>query len=192
LALLAASGRAATSDSRSGSTSDPLWLPPDLAALLPSGPVALRRERILCDEPAPSGEPETVEIDEELATEGMPVPSLLGLAQADYRALAWLCWAVGLDRLALPEAMAPPPDLAAAMKMIVRRHWRVNDRLTTGGLLALTNRIPGFVWEGIDIDAVPTHLVQTVAAEYIAMRSMFLWLVSPETLSPFQDDLRDA
>ena len=44
----------------------------------------------------------------------------------------------------------------------------------------------------MDIDAVPTHLVGTVAAEYVAARSMFLWLISPETLTPFQDDLRDA
>jgi hypothetical protein len=68
----------------------------------------------------------------------------------------------------------------------------VNDKLTTGGLLALTNRIPGFTWQGLDLDVVPTHLVPTIAAEYLAARSVFLWLVSPETLSPFQDDLRDA
>jgi hypothetical protein len=30
------------------------------------------------------------------------------------------------------------------------------------------------------------------AAEYVAVRSMFLWLVSPDSMSPFQDDIRDA
>ena len=175
-----------------GAAPAPPWLPPDLFALLPDGPVALRRERILCDEPTDGGERDTVEVDEEVATDGLPVPVLLGLAQADFGALAWLCWAVGLEGFAVPDAIRPPAELGAAMKMIVRRHWRANDRLTTGGLLALTNRIPGFSWQGIDIDAVPTHLVQTVAAEYSAARSMFLWLVSPDTLTPFQDDLRDA
>jgi hypothetical protein len=168
------------------------WIPPDVSALLPDGPVPLRRERIVCDEPSATGEPETVEIDEELATDGVAVPVLLGQAQADYGALAWLCWAAGLGRLSLPDTVSPPDELGAAVKMIVRRHWRANDRLTTGGLLALTNRIPGFVWQGMDIDAVPTHLVGTVAAEYVAARAMFLWLVSPDTQTPFQDDLRDA
>lgn len=175
-----------------GAGPEPIWLPPDLSALLPEGPVTLRRERIICDESSAGGEPDTVELDEQLATEGLGVPVLLGLAQADYGALAWLCWSVGLDRVALPETLAPRPELGAAMKMIVKRHWRVNDKLTTGGLLALTNRIPGFAWQGLDLDVVPTHLVQTIAAEYGAARSMFLWLVSPETLSPLQDDLRDA
>jgi hypothetical protein len=175
-----------------GAAAEPIWMPPDLSTLLPDGPVPLRRERITCDEPSPSGELETVEIDEELATDGIGVPVLLGLAQADYGALVWLCWAVGLGGPTLPTAVSPPDELGAAMKMIVRRHWRANDRLTTGGLLALTNRIPGFVWQGMDIDAVPTHLVGTIAAEYVAARAMFLWLVSPDTETPFQDDLRDA
>ena len=49
-----------------------------------------------------------------------------------------------------------------------------------------------FTWEGMDIDAVPPHFVSTVVAEYLAVRSMFLWLASPDTLSPFQDDIRQA
>jgi len=84
-----------------------------------------------------------------------------------------------------------PADLAPAMQMIVRRTWRIKDRMSTGGLLARSQGVPGFDWQGIDIDALPPHLIDTVASEYLAVRSMFLWLAS-DALTPFQDDLRDA
>jgi antitoxin component YwqK of YwqJK toxin-antitoxin module len=178
---------------------EPGWMPPDPSALLPDGEVALRKERVACDpEPAPDGgdappgEPDFIEIDEELATDGLTVTALLAVAHADWNALCWLCWAAGLDRVALPVEVAPPDTLAVAMQMAVKRHWRAHDRTTTGGLLALSNGVPGFTWEGMDIDAVPPHFVSTVVAEYLAVRSMFLWLASPDTLSPFQDDIRQA
>jgi len=176
------------------------WLPPDVSHLLPSGAVDLRRETVECepDESDPaavdgSGEPtpETVEIDERLVTDGVSVPVLLGTAHADWAALSWLCWGVGLDRVALPGEVAVPADLAPAMQMIVRRTWRIKDRMSTGGLLARSQGVPGFDWQGIDIDALPPHLIDTVASEYLAVRSMFLWLAS-DALTPFQDDLRDA
>jgi hypothetical protein len=172
------------------------WLPPDVSALLPAGPRTLRRESIPCepeegeDAIAGAGAPETIEIDEEIATDALGIPALLALAQADYVALAWLCWATGLDRVALPESIHPPETLAAAMKMVVERDWRASDQLRTRGLLALTNGVSGFEWQGMDIAAVPAHFVEMVAAEYLAARSMFLWLASPDALSPFQDDLR--
>ena len=80
-----------------------------------------------------------VEINEEIATAGLGVPALLSEAQADWGALCWLCWSVGLDRVALPEVLAEPPLFAVAMKTIVTRCWRAQDRLKTGGLLARAN-----------------------------------------------------
>jgi hypothetical protein len=103
-----------------------------------------------------------------------------------------LCWSVGLDGVALPEATVEPPLFAVAMKMIVTRTWRAQDRLATGGLLARANGVAGFEWQGIDIDALPQHLARAAAEEYTAARSVFLWLASPEVVSPFQRDLRDA
>jgi len=179
------------------------WLPPDVSHLLPSGAVDLRHETVECepDESDPAAldnedgqheqTPDTVEIDERLATDGAGVPVLLATARADWAALSWLCWAAGLDRVALPDTMQAPADLALAMQMIVRRTWRIKDRMTTGGLLARSQGVPGFDWQGIDIDALPTHLIDAAAAEYLAVRSMFLWLAS-DALTPFQDDLRDA
>ncbi len=175
-----------------GTGATPVWLPPDLSALLPRGPVALRREKVSIE----LGDGETAEmaeaeIIEEIATDGLGVPALLAEAQADWGALSWLCWSVGLDRVALPEALAEAPLFAVAMKTIVTRCWRAQDRLKTGGLLARANGVPGFAWQGIDIDALPQHLAQAAAEEYLRARSVFLWLADPEAVSPFQVDLRD-
>ncbi|HVV49263.1 MAG TPA: hypothetical protein VHO06_06380, partial [Polyangia bacterium] len=173
-----------------GPAASPLWLPPELPALLPGGPVMLRRARLAVD--LGEGEIVEAEVDEATATDGSGVPALLGEAQADWAALGWLCWSVGLDRVALPEAVAEPPLFAVAMKTIVTRCWRAQDRLTTGGLLARANGVPGFVWEGQEIDALPQQLAQVVAEEYLRARAVFLWLASPEVVSPFQIDLRNA
>jgi hypothetical protein len=99
---------------------------------------------------------------------------------------------VGLDRVALADAVSAPGALATAMQTIVHRTWRIKDRLATGALLSRSRGIPGFDWQGVDIDTLPRRLAEMAAAEYVTVRSMFLWLVSPDALSPYQDDLRDA
>ena len=78
------------------------------------------------------------------------------------------------------------------MRAIVQRHWRADDRVKTGGLLALGKGVPGFEWRGFAVDDMPAHVLLAVLAELLAVRSMFLWLLSPGTMSPFQDDIRDA
>jgi hypothetical protein len=171
------------------------WWPPETSHLLPSGPVALRRETITCDpdpDAAADATPETIELDEELVTAGAAVPTLLAAAHADWAALSWLCWGVGLRDVGLPDGVEPPADLAAAMKLFVRRTWRIKDRLGSGSLISRSQGVPGFEWQGVDIDALPRHLAEVAAAEYVAVRSMFLWLAGPDALSPFQDDIRDA
>ena len=172
-----------------GTDATPVWLPPDLSPLLPGGPVALRREKVTVD--LGEGEMAEAEIIEELVTDGLGVPALLSEAQADWGALCWLSWSVGLERVALPESLAEPPLFAVAMKTIVTRCWRAQDRLKTGGLLARANGVPGFAWQGIDVDALPQHLAQAAAEDYLRARSVFLWLADPEAVSPFQTDLRD-
>ena len=104
-----------------------------------------------------------------------------------------VCWAVGLDRVALPDAVSAPGELASAMQMIVHRTWRHQGPARVRGACCRVRRgVPGFEWQGVDIDALPRRLAEMAAAEYVTVRSMFLWLVSPDALSPFQDDLRDA
>jgi hypothetical protein len=52
--------------------------------------------------------------------------------------------------------------------------------------------VVGFEWQGLDIDALPQHLAPVVAEEYTSVRSLSLWLATPEVISPFRGDLRDA
>jgi hypothetical protein len=155
----------------------------------------LRRAKVTVElsqnETAETAETAEVEINEEIVTEGLGVPALLSEAQADWGALSWLCWSAGLERVALPDALVEPPLFAVAMKTIVTRCWRAQDRLKTGGLLARANGVPGFEWQGTDVDALPQHLAQTAAEEYLRARSLFLWLADPDAVSPFQVDLRD-
>ncbi|HEY4395589.1 MAG TPA: hypothetical protein VGP64_16075 [Polyangia bacterium] len=175
-----------------GADAAPAWLPPDLSALLLDGPVELRQARVAVEAGGPDEGPSEVEIDERLESAGLGAPALLAEAQADWGALSWICWSVGLDRVALPESIAEPALFAVAMKTIVTRCWRAQDKVTTGGLLARSHRVPGFGWQGVDIDALPPQLAQSVAEEYIRVRSAFLWLASPDVVSPFQVDLRDS
>ncbi|HVV17179.1 MAG TPA: hypothetical protein VHH90_08250 [Polyangia bacterium] len=172
-----------------GPRPDVPWLPPDLGALLPEGPIALGHERT---SPPPEAEdPSPVEVDERLDAAGLTVPALLTEAQADWSALCWLCWSVGLDALALPSEIAERPLMPVAMQTIVTRCWRVQDQLKTGGFLAHCSGVSGFRWHGLDIDGIQPHLARIIAEEYLRVRAMFLWLASPDVVSPFQVDLRN-
>jgi hypothetical protein len=74
--------------------------------------------------------------------------------------------------------------------MAVARFWRAQDRLSTGGLIARSQGVAGFQWEGFDIDTMPQRFAEIAATEYLELRSLFLWLASADNLSPFQSDLR--
>jgi hypothetical protein len=158
--------------------------------------LALERRTVTIESEAESGEIErlSVEIDETLpvAVETRTIADWTRAARADWAALTWLCWSVGLDRVALPERLSAPADFAAAAATAVARCWRAHDRLATGGLYAMSRGTPGFTWEGIDIDEMPRQLLPLVAREYLEIRSVFLWLLDPTEISPFQRDLREA
>jgi hypothetical protein len=138
--------------------------------------------------------PLEIRIDEEQGLEisdRRSVADLLAVARGDWSALSWLCWACGLDHVALPKRIAPPTSFAAAVAMSVARCYRVQDRMVTGGIRALSQGLPSFAWEGIDVDQMPHHFARIAAAEYLEVRSMFLWLILADAQSPFQTDLRD-
>ena len=171
----------------------PAWLPPDLGALLPDGPVPLRRyPATITDETDAGPETVTVEIDETLDTTGAAVPALMRVARAQWAALTWLAWSAGQTRVALPAALAPPPTFPLGAAAAITRFFRARDVVATGGLRSLNEGVPGFVWEGTDIDQTPKHLVDIAVDEYYELRALFLWLMSPENLSPFQSDLREV
>jgi hypothetical protein len=157
---------------------------------LPCGPVELRAFSATIEDEGENGpEISEVAIDETLALE-RSTRELLGTARGDWSALCWLCWSTGLDEVRRPDRTEPRPDFAAAAHQATVRCWRAHDRLRTKGLVALARNVASFDWEGMPIDAVPEHLLELVAAEYLEVRAVFFWLLFPQNQSPFQADLR--
>jgi len=167
---------------------------PDVRALLPDGPIELHRfdAEITDQDDEGGGTVATpVKVDETLDLGAWPLSGLMRLARVEWTALGWLCWSAGLDRIALPAALAPPRTFPAAAGMVLARAARARDVLVTGGLRSLTAGVPGFLWEGLDIDRVPRIFAEMAADEYREARAVFLWLLFEENLSPFQSDLRE-
>ena len=169
------------------------WIPPALESLLPEGPVELRRyQETITDQIDEGSETVSVEVDETLDPGSAGLPSLMRVARSQWAALTSLCWACGLDRVALPDDIQPPEGFAAAAGAAITRFFRAQDTLVTGGLRSQSAGVPGFVWEGMDIDEMPRPFAQLAVDEYFELRALFLWLLSPENLSPFQSDLREV
>jgi hypothetical protein len=167
------------------------WLPPALSALLPDGPVALRRwETTITDQTDDGPETVAVTIDETMDSEGAQISTLMRRARANWAALTWLSWAVGLREVALPTTVAPPSTFSAGAVAGITRYFRVEDTLATGGLRSRTQDVPSFAWHGTDIDDLPRPLVEVALQEARELRALFLWLLSPENHSPLQSDLR--
>jgi MORN repeat variant len=181
----------------------PGWLPPDVSDLLPEGPVALETwefEEVIVDDPDPDAPPDAVvseseaklvTVDERLGLDAAtPVPTLLRQARREWNGLCWMCWATGLARVALPDAVRAPADFRQAAGLSIERLWRCRDRLVTGGLRAMTQGVPGFRWEGIEIDLMPPILAEIAADEFREMRAVFYWLCDEGVQSPWQDNVR--
>ena len=169
------------------------WVPPALEALLPDGALALRRyDGAITDETEEGTETVSVEVDETLSPDAAGLPALMRVARSQWAALTSLCWACGLDKVALPDSIQAPPGFAAAAGAAITRFFRAQDTLATGGLRSQSAGVPGFVWEGMDIDEMPRPFAQLAVDEYFELRALYLWLLSPENLSPFQSDLRDV
>jgi hypothetical protein len=179
----------------------PAWLPPDVAGLLPEGPVALERwefeEVVVEDEDGDEdgdgreAEAKVVTVDETLVIEAStPLPTLLRQARREWVGLCWMCWGVGLERVALPEEIRPPDEFGQAAGLSIERLWRCRDRLVTGGLRALTQGVPGFQWEGLEIELMPPLLAEIASDEFREMRAVFYWLCDEGVQSPWQHNVR--
>lgn len=161
------------------------WMPPEVSALIPSGPVELAVEEL-------EGEEESVAIDEELPLDAMGLPDLLRAARADWNALTWLLWSCGESRVVMPQKVAPPEDFGHAAGMASQRLWRCRDRRVMNGQGARTSNAPGFQFEGMDIDELPPPLVGIAEQQYAELQAMFYWLVDASNVSPWQDNLRGS
>jgi len=172
--------------------SEPAWLPPDLGALLPDGPLELERGNVQIEDEGEEGvEVSDVALDETLDLT-RTVRGLLEQARGDYAALAWLCWSAGLDRVALPEALTHRELFPAAAHRATVRSFRVHDELRSIGLIASARGVAPFEWEGMRTDTMPKELLQAAAREHLEIRALFFWLLFPQNQSPFQADLRQV
>lgn len=80
----------------------------------------------------------------------------------------------------------------APARPVAPRCFRARDQVQTGGLVSRARGVPGFVWEGHDIDALDPTLAAIAADETFETRCLFVWLQFAENLSPFQRDIRAA
>ncbi|MFO7178112.1 MAG: hypothetical protein DIU78_005350 [Pseudomonadota bacterium] len=167
------------------------WLPPDTSALLPDGPIPLEHRTATIEDVTEDGtETSEVEIDERLSLEGRTAIELLETARADWAALTWLCWSAGLERVELPTELRPRERFAAAVDRATRRCFRTYDQLRTNGLVSAKRGVADFEWEGRSVSSLVPALARMAAREALEVRAMFFWLLFPENLSPFQNDLR--
>jgi len=169
---------------------EPEWLPPDLSSLLEAGPVELRRfTATITDEDESGSETSDVDVNETLDVADESVASLMTVARADWDALCWLCWASGLDTIALPSEVVTRPKFASAVNDSMHRCFRAHDQLRTAGLVSRSRGLSSFDFEGLAIETLPPRLAEIAARQYLERRALFFWLLFPENLSPFQSDL---
>ena len=169
------------------------WMLPDISALLDgAGEPELREYRFEIEDPDDPDEPFVIDVDETLDPAGEEIPALLRLARNDWNAICWLCWACGLDQVALPDEIAPREGFDQAAGMSAQRLWRCRDKVHMGGRGAASQGIPGFQWEGLDIDELHPAVAQMAEAQYAEMQAMFYWLTNKEHQSPWQDNLRGS
>ena len=170
---------------------EPEWLPPDPAGLFEAGPIELRRfTATITDEDEDGSETSEVDVDETLELSSASAASLMTLARADWDALCWLCWSAGLDEVELPEAVTPRPTFAAAVNESMLRCFRAHDQVRTGGLVSQSRGVRSFLWDGLPIETLSRRFAEVAARQYLERRALFLWLLFPQNLSPFQSDLR--
>jgi len=174
-----------------GVSADAPWMLPDVSALLPEGPVALETDSFEVPDPDDPDEPFVVDIDETLEL-GDAIPDLLRSARAEWHALCWLLWSCGLDRVEMPTTMKAPAKFGQAAGMAAARLWRCRDRVHMRGMGAQSQGIPGFEWNGIDIDALPSSLTRMAMFEYQEMQALMYWLSDGDNRSPWQDNLRGS
>lgn len=184
--------RAQIGDALGDNVPAPRWALPDLSALLPSGPVELQTYRFEVPDPDDPEDPYVIDVEEEQDTQGWAIPSLQRLVRSDWHALCWLCWSCGLDRVGLPSEVRPPTNFGIAAGMASARYWRVRDKIHMGGQGARMQEIPGFEWEGIDIDALHPGLAGMAESQYGDMQALMSWLARDDVRSPWQDDLRGS
>ncbi|WIG95970.1 thioredoxin domain-containing protein [Myxococcus sp. SDU36] len=157
------------------------WLPPDVASLLPDGPVELEQTEV------EDAEGDSVDIDETLSLKGLGLPALSRAVRGDWSALTWLLWACGEDALRMPDALTPPADFGHAAGQATQRLWQCRNRRTRG---RIDPDLPTFDFEGVALQELHPNLAGIAEEQYAETQAMFFWLTDANHVSPWQNNLR--
>ena len=159
-------------------TSAPHLAPPDVSELVGTELVPLRRFSFY-------GEDEQlVHVDETVSLDGSSTLEIALRARVEWSALCWLCWAAGLDCVALPTRLSPRSELYAALLVASERQAALS-----GTELRVDNE-PHF--HGLDETKLPASALSHLAEHYRELRAVLLFASDSECQSPWQDDLGRA
>lgn len=148
--------------------------PPDVSFLLDEA-VELRRFEI-----TPEGEESALAVDERPC---LPedAAALALEARIAWSGLCWLCWAAGMDELALPTKWRSRHELHDALLLVSSRAASLRHHA------AELDDAPHF--HGLDESLLPGSALAQLARHYEEARAMLLFASDPECVSPWQDDL---
>jgi len=152
-------------------------IPPDISRVVRDPALPLRR----FDFEAESDDGRvTVRVDE---TPSVPrsTRDLCMSARLAWTALGWLCWAVGLDAIELPDRIESRVNLYAALATASERQ----AELTGYGMRP--SAAPHF--HGLNETLLPASALSHLADHYREIRAVLLYVSDPECQSPWQDDL---
>lgn len=161
------------------------WLPPDLDHLGLDEVVLEVDELSLM---GVEGKECVVRIDETLAIARSDLLDLLQAARLDWSALTYLCWAAGLNRVAMPTELRPPLTFGPIARLIDERVDACGRLLR--GLDGSTEQMPNFLWEGVRINTLSQPLLLMAQEQYVETAAMFRWLRNASHYSPWQSNLR--
>jgi hypothetical protein len=156
----------------------PELVPPDVSALVKQ-PLPLRRQSVVLP-----GSEMLALIDEEPSVRDRTPQELALKARLEWTTLCWLCWAAGLDRIALPERLTPRPELYAAL-------LHASSRVAALDGAELSLEAYGH-FHGLDETCLPASALSHLADHYREIRAVLLFVSDAECVSPWQDDLGRA
>ena len=122
-----------------------------------------------------------VQVDEAVEVRELDSAGLIHRARLDWTALCWLCWACGLDEVALPEQLEPRPELLAALELSSQRAAALS------GPDLQPDSAPHF--HRLDETHLPASALAHLADHYRELRAVLLFVSDPDCVSPWQDDL---
>ena len=150
---------------------------PDISALIVGTQLTLRRfsfETVTDDGRV------TVRVDEQPCL-AESTRDLYLRARLEWTALCWLCWAVGLDEIALPERLESRGNLYAVLVSASERQAALTGHDLKPSALAH--------FHGLEEMRLPASALAHLADHYREIRAVLLFLSDAECQSPWQDDL---